>query len=77
MRGLRSRYFGVAALSSLVGLTWMAFGLAGAIGPIVMGRAYDTAQSYELVLNGAAAATLAIGWLMLTSRLTIETPGES
>jgi predicted MFS family arabinose efflux permease len=63
---LLSRYFGVTALSSLFGLTWMAFGLAGAIGPIIMGRAYDTTGSYELVLTGAAAATLGIGGMMLT-----------
>ncbi len=63
---LLSRYFGVTALSSLFGLTWMAFGLAGAVGPIMMGRAYDTTGSYELVLICAAAATLGIGGLMLT-----------
>lgn len=63
---LLSRYFGVAALSSLFGLAWMAFGLAGAIGPIMMGRAYDTTGSYEVVLICAAAATLGIGGLMLS-----------
>ena len=43
---LLSRYFGVTALSSLMGLAWMAFGLAGAAGPILMGRAYDATGSY-------------------------------
>ena len=63
---LLSRYFGVTALSSLMGLTWMAFGLAGAAGPIVMGRAYDVTGSYEVVLVFAAVCTLGIGALMLT-----------
>ena len=63
---LLSRYFGVTALSSLMGLAWMAFGLAGAAGPILMGRAYDATGSYEVVLASAAAATLAMGALMLS-----------
>jgi MFS family permease len=63
---LLSRYFGVTALSSLMGLAWMAFGLAGAAGPILMGRAYDATGSYEVVLASAAAATLGMGALMLS-----------
>jgi MFS family permease len=63
---LLSRYFGLSGLSSLMGLTWMAFGLAGAVGPVVMGRAYDATGSYELVLRFAAAATVGIAVLVLT-----------
>lgn len=63
---LLSRYFGVAALSGLMGLAWMAFGLAGAIGPILMGRAYDATGSYTIVLMSAAACTLGVGALVLT-----------
>lgn len=63
---LLSRYFGVRSLSTLYGFTWLAFGLAGAIGPILMGRAYDSTGSYERVLIGFAMATLAVAALMLT-----------
>ena len=63
---LLSRYFGVAALSSLMGLAWMAFGLAGAVGPILMGRAYDATGSYEVVLVSAAVGALGISALVLS-----------
>ena len=61
-----SRYFGLAALSTLIGVAWMAFGVAGAAGPILLGRAYDATGSYELVLMFAAAGALAMGALMLS-----------
>lgn len=70
---LLSRYFGVTALSSLMGLAWMAFGLAGAVGPMVMGRAYDATGSYEFVLASAAAGTLGVGALMLS----LPSPGRA
>src|SRR5688572_932337 len=63
---LLSRYFGLAALSTLIGVAWMAFGVAGAAGPILLGRAYDATGSYELVLMFAAAGALAMGALMLS-----------
>ncbi|MEO8662872.1 MAG: MFS transporter, partial [Bryobacteraceae bacterium] len=36
---LLSRYFGLRSFSTLYGLTWTAYALAGAIGPVLMGRA--------------------------------------
>jgi MFS family permease len=63
---LLSRYFGLAALSTLFGTAWMAFGLAGAVGPIAMGRAHDATGSYEVVLVYMAAGTLAIAGLLLS-----------
>jgi hypothetical protein len=47
---LLSRYFGLRAFSSLYGLTWTAYAIAGAIGPILMGRAFDVAGSYGTLL---------------------------
>ena len=44
----------------------MAFGLAGAVGPIAMARAYDATGSYELVLFWMAIGTLAVAALILT-----------
>ncbi len=63
---LLSRYFGLAALSTLFGVAWTAFGVAGAVGPILLGYAYDASGSYEVVLVWAAGGTLGIGGLMLT-----------
>ncbi len=63
---LLSRYFGLTALSTLFGTVWMAFGLAGAVGPIAMGRAHDASGSYEVVLVAMAAGTLVIAALMLS-----------
>jgi cyanate permease len=63
---LLSRYFGLRALSTLYGLHWTAWGLAGAAGPMLMGRAFDTTGSYAVVLVGFGAATLTAAALTLT-----------
>src|SRR6185436_10437853 len=44
---LLSRYFGLRSFSTLYGLTWTAYAIAGAIGPILMGQAFDVSGSYE------------------------------
>jgi len=62
---LLSRHFGLRSLSSLLGINWMAWGAAGAAGPILMGRAYDLTGSYERVLIGFAAGTLGAALLLL------------
>jgi MFS family permease len=74
---LLSRYFGLAALSTLFGTAWMAFGLAGAVGPIAMGRAYDATGSYDVVLLWMAAGTLAIAALMLSLPSYSASPAPS
>jgi MFS family permease len=38
---LLSRYFGLRSLSTLYGLNWTVWGLAGAAGPVLMGRVFD------------------------------------
>ena len=43
---LLSRYFGLRAFSTLYGFTWTVYAIAGAIGPILMGRAFDLTGSY-------------------------------
>ena len=63
---LLSRYFGLRSLSTLFGFNWTAWGLAGALGPVLLGRAFDSTGSYELVFLQFAAATLAVAALMLT-----------
>jgi MFS family permease len=61
---LLSRYFGLRSFSMLYGLTWTAYAIVGAIGPILMGRVFDLTGSYEQLLWIMAAATLAVTSLM-------------
>jgi MFS family permease len=56
---LLTRYFGLRAFSTLYGLTWTFYAAAGAIGPILLGRAYDVTGSYASML-GMLAVVLAI-----------------
>jgi len=62
---LLSRYFGLRSLSTLFGLNWTAWGIAGAVGPVLLGRAFDATGSYERTLGQLAFATLAVATLML------------
>jgi MFS family permease len=62
---LLSRYFGLKSFSMLYGLTWTFYAVAGAIGPILMGKAFDVTGSYQALLVQLALATFAVAVLML------------
>ncbi|HEY1304281.1 MAG TPA: MFS transporter [Vicinamibacterales bacterium] len=62
---LLSRYFGLRSFAMLYGFTWTAYAMAGAIGPILMGRVFDATGSYEELLVILAAGTLVVALLML------------
>jgi len=62
---LLSRYFGLRSFSTLYGLTWTAYAVAGAIGPVLMGRAFDVTGSYETLLARLAIGTFLVAGLML------------
>jgi MFS family permease len=62
---LLSRYFGLRAFSMLYGLTWTAYAIAGAIGPVLMGRAFDIAGSYAALLPLLAGVMMAVALLLL------------
>ena len=62
---LLSRYFGLRSFSMLYGFTWTFYAVAGAIGPVLMGKAFDVTGSYEALLVRLSAATLAVAALML------------
>ncbi len=62
---LLTRYFGLRSFSTLYGLTWTAYAIAGAIGPVIMGRAFDLSGSYATLLAFLAAATLGSSLLFL------------
>lgn len=62
---LLSRYFGLRSFSTLYAFTWTAYAIAGAVGPIIMGRAFDATGSYRALLIQLGAATLGAASLML------------
>ena len=62
---LLTRYFGLRAFSTLYGLTWTFYAVAGAIGPIVLGRTFDMTGSYAPVLVALAVATAIAAVLLI------------
>ena len=64
---LLARYFGLRAFSTLYGLTWTFYAAAGAIGPVILGRAFDATGSYAslLVILAAALGVAAVTNLLL------------
>ena len=62
---LISRYFGLKSFSTLYGLSWTVYAIAGAVGPVIMGRAFDLTASYEVLLSRLSVFTLLTALLML------------
>jgi MFS family permease len=62
---LLTRYFGLRAFSTLYGFTWTAYAMAGAIGPVWMGKAFDATGSYASLLTLLAVSTLVAAGLLL------------
>jgi MFS family permease len=62
---LLTRYFALRAFSTLYGLTWTFYAAAGAIGPIILGRAFDASGSYASLLKNLAIATVVGAALIL------------
>jgi OFA family oxalate/formate antiporter-like MFS transporter len=60
--------FGPQAVGILYPWVFLAYGVAGLIGPYVGGKIYDIAGSYEWACYGAAAVTLIGGGLILVLR---------
>jgi MFS family permease len=60
-----TRYFGLRSFSMLYGLTWTAYAVAGAIGPVLMGRAFDTTASYQALAQKLSFLMLLSAGLML------------
>ena len=62
---LLTRYFGLRTFSTLYGLTWTAYAIAGAIGPVLMGRFFDATRSYGSLLLILSAMTFVSALLTL------------
>jgi MFS family permease len=60
-----SRYLGLRSFAMLYGFTWTAYAIAGAVGPLLMGRAFDATGSYTALLTQIAIGTFLIAALML------------
>jgi MFS family permease len=61
---LMSRYFGLRSLGTAFGFAFSVFVLAGGLGPLIMGFAFDHTGSYRVPLSGFSLATLAAAALM-------------
>lgn len=59
------RYFGMRSFSTLYGLVYTFFALAGGIAPLLVGRAFDSTGSYTGILNLLSAITLITAIAML------------
>ena len=62
---LLTRYFGLRSFSALYGISWTAYAVAGAVGPVIMGRAFDLTGSYSVLLARLSVFTLAAAALLL------------
>ena len=60
-----SRYFGLRSFSMLYGFSWTGYAVAAAIGPVLMGRAFDTTASYQALAIKLSALTILASGLML------------
>jgi MFS family permease len=63
---LLTRYFGLRSFSTLYGFTWTFYAAAGAIGPVILGRAFDLTGSYASLL---VLLAVALGLAALTNLL--------
>lgn len=59
------RYFGMRSFSTLYGLVYSAYAVAGAIAPLALGRVYDRTGSYTGILNIFCGVTIAGAAAML------------
>lgn len=63
---LLSRHFGLRSLSTLYGFNWTAWGVAGALGAVILGRSFDATGSYAATLIELGFITLGSAGLMWT-----------
>ncbi len=59
------RYFGLRSFSTLYGLVYSTYAVAGAIAPLVLGHIYDRTGSYTGIMNTFCAVTLVASAAML------------
>jgi MFS family permease len=62
---LLARYYGLRNFSSLYGLTWMFYAVGGALGPVLLGRVFDSTGSYTGLLVVMPVPVLLAALLMI------------
>jgi len=62
---LLTRYFGLKSFSTLYGLTWTFYAIAGGAGPVILGRVFDHSGSYTAALTVLGFMSLLAAGLML------------
>ena len=62
---LLTRYFGLRSFSTLYGLTFTFYAVAGGTGPVLMGRVFDRTGSYTSTLTMFGCITVVGAFLML------------
>lgn len=74
---LVARYFGRKHFAALYGLTWTAYAVGGATGPIVVGHFYDRYGMYQprLIFGLALTCLVAAGLSLLLPRYPAESGG--
>ena len=71
---LLTRSFGLPSFSTLYGLTWTFYAAAAAVGPVILGRAFDSTGSYtSLLVILAAALALAAAMNLFLPRYSDST----
>lgn len=74
---LLTRYFGLRSFSTLYGLTWTFYAIAGGMGPVLLGRVFDRTGSYTSTLSLFGFLTFLGAALMLfLPRYQIPQAGE-
>lgn len=73
-----ARYFGRKHFSALYGLSWTAYAVGGATGPIVVGHFYDRAGMYQPRMIAALAFTCVVGAALslILPRYPVEFGGD-
>ncbi|MFC5861424.1 MFS transporter [Acidicapsa dinghuensis] len=70
---LLAQYFGHRHFSMLYGLTWTAYAIGGATGPLTMGHLYDSAGSYKpqfvVYMAGVALAATSLSLLLRRKKM--------
>jgi MFS family permease len=75
---LVSRYFGLRVFSTLYGIAFAGAAAASAVGPVLLGRAFDATGTYESLLPRLAAFVIAVALLTLTlPPYDLRTPAQS
>jgi MFS family permease len=76
---LIGRYFGLRRFSTLYALTWTAYAIGGATGPILVGRVFDTFGSYRPIAIQLLAIPALIPCLLMfmLPRYKIQNAGKS